>query len=194
MCLDLDRFKAVNDTHGHQAGDRLLQLVAERILANIRAGDAAARIGGDEFIVLLSGIVRRDSITLLARRLIEQLSEPFDLGGYEARIGASIGIAVGPQHGMVAEVLIKNADIALYRAKTDGRGDFCFFETGMDRQAEDRRALEQELRQAVADAAFRCSICKPTKSLRLRRCCAGRVLGWLPARRRISFRLRRKPA
>jgi diguanylate cyclase (GGDEF)-like protein len=154
MCIDLDRFKAVNDTHGHQAGDRMLQLVAERILANIRAGDAAARIGGDEFIVLLTAIVRRDSITQLAQRLIEQLSEPFDLGGYEARIGASIGIAVGPQHGTVAEVLITNADIALYRAKADGRGDFCFFEIGMDRLTQERRALEQELRQAVADGAF----------------------------------------
>jgi len=154
LCIDLDRFKAVNDTYGHQAGDRLLQLVAERILVNVRSGDAAARIGGDEFIVLLSGIVRRDSITLLARRLIEQLSEPFDLGGYEARIGASIGIAVGPQHGTLAEVLIKNADIALYRAKADGRGEFRFFESGMDRQTEARRALEQELRQAVADLAF----------------------------------------
>jgi diguanylate cyclase len=154
LCIDLDRFKAVNDTYGHQAGDRLLQLVAERILTNVRTGDAAARIGGDEFIVLLSGIVRRDSITLLARRLIEQMSEPFDLGGYEARIGASIGIAVGPQHGTLAEVLIKNADIALYRAKADGRGEFRFFESGMDRQTEARRALEQELRQAVADLAF----------------------------------------
>jgi diguanylate cyclase (GGDEF)-like protein len=154
MCIDLDRFKAVNDTHGHQAGDRLLQLVAERILANIRTNDAAARIGGDEFIVLLSDVVRHDSITYLARRLINQLSEPFDLGGFEARIGASIGIAVGPQHGTAAEVLIKNADIALYRAKADGRGDFCFFENGMDRQTQERRALEQELRQAVADAAF----------------------------------------
>ncbi len=154
MCIDLDRFKAVNDTHGHQAGDRLLQQVAERILANIRTGDAAARIGGDEFIVLLTSVARRDSITQLAQRLIEQLSEPFDLGGYEARIGASIGIAVSPQHGTVAEVLITNADIALYRAKADGRGGFCFFETGMDRQTQERRALEQELRQAVADAAF----------------------------------------
>jgi diguanylate cyclase (GGDEF)-like protein len=154
MCIDLDRFKAVNDTHGHQAGDRLLQLVAERILASVRTGDAAARIGGDEFIVLLTLIARRDSITQLAQRLIEQLSEPFDLGGYEARIGASIGIAVSPQHGTVAEVLIKNADIALYRAKADGRGGFCFFETGMDRQMQERRALEQELRQAVADVAF----------------------------------------
>jgi diguanylate cyclase len=154
LCIDLDRFKAVNDTYGHQAGDRLLQLVAERILANVRSNDAAARIGGDEFIVLLSGIVRRDSITLLARRLIEELSEPFELGGYEARIGASIGIAVGPQHGTLAEVLIKNADIALYRAKTEGRGEFRFFESGMDRQTEARRALEQELRQAVADLAF----------------------------------------
>ena len=154
LCIDLDRFKAVNDTYGHQAGDRLLQLVAERIPANVRSNDAAARIGGDEFIVLLSGIVRRDSITLLARRLIEELSEPFELGGYEARIGASIGIAVGPQHGTLAEVLIKNADIALYRAKTEGRGEFRFFESGMDRQTEARRALEQELRQAVADLAF----------------------------------------
>ena len=154
LCVDLDRFKAVNDTFGHQAGDRLLQLVAERLLANIRTHDAAARIGGDEFIVLLTDVARRDTITHVAQRLIEHLSEPFDLGGYEARIGASIGIAVAPQDGTAAEVLIKNADIALYRAKADGRGDYCFFQPGMDRQAEERRALEQELRQAVAETAF----------------------------------------
>ncbi|HET6236135.1 MAG TPA: GGDEF domain-containing phosphodiesterase [Acetobacteraceae bacterium] len=104
--------------------------------------------------MLLTAVGRYDQITQLAQRLIEQLSEPFDLGGYEARIGASIGIAVSPQHGTVAEVLITIADIALYRAKPDGRGDFCFFETGMDRQTQERRALEPELRQAVADAAF----------------------------------------
>jgi len=121
---------------------------------NIRTGDAACRMGGDEFIVLLTAIARRDSITQIAQRLIDELSEPFDLGGYEARIGASIGIAISPQHGTVAEVLIKNADIALYRAKADGLGDFCLFETGMDREIQERRALEQELRQAVANAGF----------------------------------------
>jgi len=154
LCLDLDRFKAVNDTFGHQAGDRLLQLVAERILANIRGADAAARIGGDEFILLTAGLSRPDSIAQFARRLIDSLSLPFDLGGYEARIGASIGIAVGPRDGTTAEVLIKNADIALYRAKANGRGGFSFFEHGMDRQQQERRAMEQDLRQAVAEDAF----------------------------------------
>ena len=154
LCLDLDRFKAVNDTFGHQAGDKLLQIVAERLRENIRPADAAARIGGDEFILLMAGITRPDSIAQLARRLIDSLSEPFDLGEFEARIGASIGIAVGPRDGTTAEVLIKNADIALYRAKANGRGGFCFFERGMDEQQRERRAMEQDLRQAVAEDAF----------------------------------------
>jgi diguanylate cyclase (GGDEF)-like protein/PAS domain S-box-containing protein len=154
LCLDLDRFKAVNDTYGHQTGDRLLQLVAERLLANIRAGDAAARVGGDEFIVLLSGVGHADTIGQLARRLIEALSNPYDLGGFEARIGASIGIAIGPHDGVSADALFSNADIALYQAKTNGRGGYCFFEAGMDRAAQERRVLEQALRKAVAGTAF----------------------------------------
>ncbi len=154
LCLDLDRFKTVNDTFGHQAGDRLLRQVAERLLDCLRPVDAAARIGGDEFILLVSGITRPDSVATLARRLIDTLSQPFDLGEFEARIGASIGIAVGPRHGTTAEVLIKNADIALYKAKANGRGGFCFFESGMDQVQQERRALEQDLREAVADEAF----------------------------------------
>jgi diguanylate cyclase (GGDEF)-like protein/PAS domain S-box-containing protein len=127
LCLDLDRFKAVNDTFGHQAGDRLLQLAADRIRANIRESDAAARIGGDEFVLLLAGLPRAEWAAQLARRLIDHLSLPFDLGNFEARIGASIGIAVGPRDGTTAEVLISNADIALYQAKANGRGGFCVF-------------------------------------------------------------------
>ena len=154
LCLDLDRFKAVNDTHGHQAGDLLLRSVAQRLLASIRPNDAAARIGGDEFILLVAGITGPQSIIELSRRLIQSLSQPFDLGGFEARIGASIGIAIGPQDGNSAEVLMKNADIALYRAKANGRGGFCFFESGMDQMQQERRALEQDLRQAVAEESF----------------------------------------
>ena len=154
LCLDLDRFKAVNDTFGHQAGDTLLRQVAERLLNCIRPVDAAARIGGDEFVLLVAGITRPDLIAELSRRLIDTLAQPFDLGGFEARIGTSIGIAVGPRDGITAEALMKNADVALYRSKANGRGGFCFFESGMDQIQQERRALEQDLRQAVAEQAF----------------------------------------
>jgi diguanylate cyclase (GGDEF)-like protein/PAS domain S-box-containing protein len=154
LCLDLDRFKAVNDAFGHQAGDRLLQLAADRIRANIRDSDAAARIGGDEFVLLLARIPHVELAAQLARRLIDHLSLPFDLGSFEARIGASIGIAIGPRDGTTAEILISNADIALYQAKANGRGGLCVFEGGMDKIQQERRSMEHDLRQAVAEQSF----------------------------------------
>src|SRR6266487_1089953 len=144
--LDLDQFKAVNDTFGHPAGDKLLKIVADRLRGLVRETDTIARMGGDEFVIVQSAIADPADATSLAQRVIRLMSEPYDLDGQQAVIGASIGIAVGPGDGSSADKLLRNADLALYRAKGDGRGTFRFFEPGMDLQMHSRRILEQELR------------------------------------------------
>jgi diguanylate cyclase (GGDEF)-like protein len=126
-CLDLDRFKAVNDTLGHPAGDALLQSVAKRIAAILQAGDTVARLGGDEFVVIQIGIKAREEAEALARRIIRVVSEPYGLSGGRAEIGVSIGIAVAPNDGHDMELLIACADEALYSAKRSGRGMVRFF-------------------------------------------------------------------
>jgi len=133
LLLDLDRFKAVNDTLGHAAGDALLIETADRIRSLIETGDVAARLGGDEFAIIQR--VRQDYRTeaeLLAGRLIERLSQPVAIGDQQVKVGTSIGIASMGVHGMSAEHVLQNADLGLYRAKSMGRGTFAFFEEGMD--------------------------------------------------------------
>jgi diguanylate cyclase (GGDEF)-like protein len=154
MCIDLDRFKNVNDTLGHAAGDLLLKQVAERLLSNIRESDTVARIGGDEFFLLQTAAMQPEGSGNLAARIIEKLSEPFDLDGNQVTIGASIGIAIAPQDTTFLEVLIQDADVALYRAKTLGRGNFCFFKAGMDTMLRQRRELEQDIIRAIATGGF----------------------------------------
>ncbi len=149
LCLDLDRFKAVNDTLGHAAGDRLLQQVAERLREVTRTSDTVARVGGDEFIVLQTELDQPQSASVLAIRLMEALCMPFTLDGMPASIGASIGIALYPQDGAGSEELLRNADVALYRAKAQGRGVHCFYEPAMDLAQRERRELERDLRQAI---------------------------------------------
>ena len=151
LCLDLDRFKIVNDTFGHAVGDLLLTQVADRMRACARGTDYVARMGGDEFAVFQCGTQQPASATALGHRLINALSEPFDLGSQVAQIGASIGIALAPFDGDSPDALLKNADLALYRAKAAGRGTQRFFEPAMDAQAQKRRALEGDLRQALVD-------------------------------------------
>ncbi len=154
LYLDLDRFKAVNDTLGHAAGDRLLQQAAARMKATVRETDVVARLGGDEFAVLQVGSLQPTSATALAKRLIEGLSQPFDLDGHQAHIGVSIGVALAPYDGEDAEALLKAADLALYRAKAAGRGIVRFFEPEMDAQMQLRRLLEIDLRGALQNQAF----------------------------------------
>ena len=154
LCLDLDRFKAVNDTLGHPIGDRLLQAVADRLQACVREVDTVARLGGDEFAVLQVGLDTPADAELLARRLVDVLSEPYDLDGHHVVIGTSVGVALAPNDGTHPDALLKNADMALYRAKLEGRGTHRFFEREMDDRLQARRALELDLRSALAAGEF----------------------------------------
>jgi diguanylate cyclase (GGDEF)-like protein len=152
--LDLDQFKAVNDTFGHPAGDKLLKIVADRLRTLVRETDTIARMGGDEFVVVQAPIADPAEATSLAQRIIASMSEPFDLDGHQAVIGASVGIAVGPSDGLKPDRLLRNADLALYRAKGDGRGTFRFFEATMDLQMQTRRIMERDLRKAPPAGEF----------------------------------------
>ena len=152
--LDLDQFKAVNDTFGHPVGDKLLKMVAERLRGLVRETDTIARMGGDEFVIVQPFIADPADATALAQRIITLMSEPYSIDGHQAVIGASIGIAVGPGDGSGADKLLRNADLALYRAKGDGRGTFRFFEPAMDLQMQTRRIMEQDLRKALPAGEF----------------------------------------
>jgi diguanylate cyclase (GGDEF)-like protein len=154
LCVDLDNFKTVNDTLGHSCGDLLLQRVAERIRAMLRPDDTAARLGGDEFAVVQTGIAGPAEASALARRLLADLSEPFDIMGHQVLVGASVGVALAPSDGDDSDKLLKNADLALYRAKADGKGAFRFFEAEMDARAQVRRKLEMDLRAAMLAGAL----------------------------------------
>jgi diguanylate cyclase (GGDEF)-like protein len=152
--LDLDQFKAVNDTFGHPAGDKLLKIVAERLRAVVRDTDTIARMGGDEFVIVQTPITEPTDATSLAQSIIASMGEPFDIDGHQAVIGASVGIAVGPGDGLRPDRLLRNADLALYRAKGDGRGTFRFFEPAMDLQMQTRRIMERDLRKALPAGEF----------------------------------------
>jgi len=154
LCLDLDHFKQVNDTLGHPAGDALLKAVAERLLACVRDGDVVARLGGDEFAILQRGVNQPEHATVLAQRMIEALSAPYDLGGDRIVVGASVGIVIANPDLSSADLLMRSADIALYQAKGNGRGTFCFFESVMNEQIQARRAIEVDLREALGRGEF----------------------------------------
>ena len=149
LFIDLDRFKSVNDTLGHPIGDALLCAVTERLQLAVRGADIVARLGGDEFAVVQLGATP-DTATLLAERIIGTLSEPFDIRGHQMLIGASIGIALAPHDGKDPDLLLKNADMALYRAKAEGRSKFLFFQKEMDARLQERRYLELDLRKAIS--------------------------------------------
>ena len=149
--LDLDNFKNVNDTYGHHAGDMLLREVATRIKATIREVDIAARIGGDEFalLILLGREAEKGGAEKLAGRLVEILSAPYQIEGQAVAIGCSIGIAFAPRHGDRGDEILKNADLALYNAKNEGRNCFRVYDEKLKTEADSRNALENDLRQAV---------------------------------------------
>jgi diguanylate cyclase (GGDEF)-like protein len=153
--IDVDRFKAINDSLGHPVGDALLKAVAQRLRAAIRETDIVARFGGDEFAILQTlAADQKDGAVALATRILEAINEPYDLDGYKAAIGASIGIAHAPDDGGSADELLKNADLALYRVKAAGRNGFRFFEAKMETEARSRHALENDLRAALARGEF----------------------------------------
>jgi diguanylate cyclase (GGDEF)-like protein/PAS domain S-box-containing protein len=149
LCIDLDRFKAVNDMHGHPVGDVLLKQVAKRLLGCVRARDTVARIGGDEFVVVHSSADPSKEAAALAARLIEVVGAPYEVDGHHVMIGASVGIAVAQREEATPETLLVQADMALYSSKNSGRGTYSFFEQEMNTLARERRELEQDLRQAL---------------------------------------------
>lgn len=154
LCVDLDLFKNVNDSFGHPMGDRLLKLVADRLRSQVRGNNLAARLGGDEFAVILASDVSPNEVSDFSARLIKILSESYDIDGIEVVIGASVGVALSPGDGTTTEELMRNADMALYRAKSDGGGVHRFFEREMDRLAQKRRDMELDLRRAFANGEF----------------------------------------
>ena len=149
LCLDLDDFKTVNDTLGHPIGDVLLKMVAERLCRCVRETDTVARFGGDEFAILQVATDLSTDVTALARRIVETIQAPYELGCHRVNVGISIGIALAPNDGADPDQLLKNADLALYRAKAEGRGSYRFFEAEMDKRMRARRALELDLREAL---------------------------------------------
>ena len=153
-CLDLDQFKAVNDTLGHPIGDGLLQAVAQRLREAIRETDTIARLGGDEFAIVQNAVDSPQDATGLAGRLIGLMEQPFEVEGHQIVIGVSIGVAFAPSDTLDPDALLKNADLALYRAKLDGRGVFRLFHSAMDAEMQARRSLELDLRHALAANQF----------------------------------------
>jgi diguanylate cyclase (GGDEF)-like protein len=155
LVLGIDNFKAVNDTLGHGIGDKLLRSVAKRLRSMLREEDIVARLNSDEFAIMQSGLARPEDAVLLSRRLLEAIGDPYLLDGHSVVIGASIGIAMAPGDGDESDKLLKNADMALSRAKNDSRGTFSFFEAGMDARAQSRRKIEIDLRGAIENDVLR---------------------------------------
>ena len=154
MLVDLDRFKAVNDTLGHQIGDQLLRLVAKRLRSVLRQGDLLARLGGDEFALLISPAPPEAALFDLAKRVVDVVGRPYLIEGHLVTIGASLGVARAPDDGDDQVRLLRNADLALYEAKSRGRGQFVAFRTELDTRALARRSLEIDLRRALAMNEF----------------------------------------
>jgi diguanylate cyclase (GGDEF)-like protein len=155
LAIDVDHFKLVNDGLGHGIGDEVLCRVAGRLRECCRNDDTVARLGGDEFAVLTGRFDNTEGVAALAARIVSRMAQPIEIDGHNVLIGASIGIAVAPADGRDTDELLRNADLALYRAKTGGRGGYYFFEKGMDALVQRRRELEIALRQALAAHEFR---------------------------------------
>jgi diguanylate cyclase (GGDEF)-like protein/PAS domain S-box-containing protein len=154
LCLDLDHFKGVNDTLGHPIGDELLKVVAERLRRCTREPDTIARLGGDEFAIIMTAMQQPSDASALCRRIRDSITKPFNLDGHQIIADISIGISISPYDATEADQLLKNADMALYGAKADGRGTFRFFEPEMDSRMKARRDLEMNLRNALANNEF----------------------------------------
>jgi diguanylate cyclase (GGDEF)-like protein len=154
LYIDIDEFKSVNDALGHSVGDELLKAVAVRLRGCLGETDVAARLGGDEFAIIQTAVKRPSDTTQLVERIYQAIREPYDCAGHLVTTDASIGIALAPDDGADLDQLLKNADLAMYGAKADGRRTYRFFEMGMDERVRTRRTLELELRQAITDGGF----------------------------------------
>jgi len=154
LCLDLDHFKSVNDTLGHPIGDELLKVVAERLRRCVREPDTIARLGGDEFAVIMTGMVEPTDAVALAKRIRASVTKPYHLDGHQIITDISIGISLAPVDSCEPDQLLKNADMALYGAKGDGRSTYRFFESEMDARMKARRELELDLRKALVNVEF----------------------------------------
>ncbi|WP_232631401.1 putative bifunctional diguanylate cyclase/phosphodiesterase [Methylobacterium sp. Leaf118] len=154
LMLDLDRFKAINDTLGHPVGDALLCKVAERLRRAVRKDDVVARLGGDEFAILQAGAAQPQAAVALAARLVDLVGRTYVIDGHMLNVGLSVGVALAPADGASADDLLKHADLALYRAKAEGRATYRFFEPAMNAQMQARRSLEVDLRRALALKQF----------------------------------------
>jgi len=154
LYVDLDHFKTVNDTLGHSVGDELLRAVAQRLRRCVEDTDLVAHVGGDEFAIIRPRLDRRADAAVLAKKICKTLKAPYNLSGHVAIVDASAGIALAPNNGTEPNELLKSADLALYRAKAEGRGAFRFFKPDMDARMQARRALELDLRRALNEGAF----------------------------------------
>lgn len=154
LYLDIDHFKKINDLHGHARGDRLLQMVAERLRASVAASDLVVRMGGDEFVVIATGVRDTGAANTIAIRIREKLAAPFEVDGTEISVTTSVGVSVFPEHGAAYEVLLKNADIALYEAKDAGRDTHRVFARSMNTRISERLTIEHSMRAAIRDNQF----------------------------------------
>jgi diguanylate cyclase (GGDEF)-like protein len=154
LFLDLDRFKHINDTLGHEAGDQLLEEVATRLKACLRESDTVARLGGDEFVALLSDLGEARHVANVAQKILSAIARPFVLLGHEFRVTASLGISIYPQDGLDEQTLTKNADIAMYQAKDDGKNNFRFYSKELNANSLERLTLESGLRHALEQSEF----------------------------------------
>jgi len=154
LYLDLDHFKSINDTLGHAIGDELLKAVASRLHGCLRESDTIARLGGDEFAIIQTGFEQLSEVAGLASRIREVITPPYELDGHQVPADVSIGISIAPNDATEPDQLLKNADMALYRSKSDGRGTFRFFAPEMDERVKARRTLELDLRKAIVDGEF----------------------------------------
>ncbi len=178
LYIDLDHFKAVNDTLGHAVGDEVIKQAAVRLWGTTRESDLLARLGGDEFALLLKPMESPEAAARVADRIIKAMCAPMNIKGQQIEIGASVGIAVGPGDGLDTDTLVKNADLALYKAKSEGRSAYHFFEAGMDAELQQRRVIEAGLRMALGRDEFRL-VFQPLLGLRENRVtCVEALLRW----------------
>ncbi len=176
LMLDLDRFKGVNDTLGHHIGDELLKEAARRLRSSLRETDTLARLGGDEFAIVQIGEGnQREAAIALAVRVIDNMNEPFEIEGHKLSIGTSIGIALAPEDGTDCDELMKKADMALYRAKADGRNGYAFFDPTMTAEVDARHSMENDLRRAISNGEFELQY-QPVIDVKTRRICGAEAL------------------